>query len=318
MKNVSKFAILGLCLTAILGSGCGKEADNKIKVGYLPMVSSLTHFVAVEQGFYQDEGIEVDANPIETSNLIAQHLVAGEIDAAIELSLVPLLQELEKHPDAAKIFSISSINSKNGFDGIIVGANSSLSRLEDLAGKKVGVFPGSTAKNTLQTVFKEQFPNLELPQCIELSPSLHLQALEAGDIDALFTYEPYLTTGIYDYGFEPIATSIYALQYSPNPIGVAAVNRNWLEANPRLAESFFRAIDNAVLFIEQNPVAARKILAEAIQLNPEMTANMNIMPMSLSTDIHIRNLAGYLAVLKNIGEINVKPNAADICIAQQQ
>ena len=65
------------------------------------MVSSLTHFVAVEKGYYKEEGLEVEANPIKTSNLIAQDLVAGHIDVGIELSIVPLLKQLENSPNAA-------------------------------------------------------------------------------------------------------------------------------------------------------------------------------------------------------------------------
>ena len=114
MKSISKFPLVAFTFLAIALSSCNscnnqQPQNKKIRVGYLPMVSSLTHFVAVEKGYYKEEGLEVEANPIKTSNLIAQDLVAGHIDVGIELSIVPLLKQLENSQNSAKIFSISSI-----------------------------------------------------------------------------------------------------------------------------------------------------------------------------------------------------------------
>lgn len=320
MKHISRIPLFAMALFALVLSSCNScntaQQNKKIKVGYLPMVSSLTHFVAVEKGYYKEEGLEVEANPIKTSNLIAQDLVAGHIDAGIELSIVPLLKQLDNSPNAAKIFSASSITSENGFDGILVKSNSTLTKLEDLAGKKVGVFPGTTAKNSLSEIFRTKFPTLVAPNFIELDPPLHIQSLENGDIDALFTYEPTLTLGIVKSGFRKLSTSVYAMQYSPNPIGVAAVNQKWLESNPEIAKSFFKAIDKAVDFIKNNPAEARQILAKATSLDKNVADAMNIMPLSLSTQIDFKNLSGYLDVLKQIGEIKTTPNPQDICIKQ--
>lgn len=318
MTPLFKLPRIAICLIAILLPGCNScntaQKNNKLKVGYLPMVSSLTHFVAVEKGYYKDEGLDVEANPIKTSNLIAQDLATGNSDVGIELSLVPLLKQLESAPNSIKIFSVSSITSENGFDGILVKPNSPLTKLEDLSGKKIGVFPGSTAKNSLAEIFKAKFPNLPLPAALELDPSLHIQSLETGDIDALYTYEPTLAIGIVKNGFRKISTSIYAMQQSPNPIGVAAVNAKWLEDNPEKAKAIFRAIDKAVDFIEKNQLEAKQILAKATNVDVNVANTMNIMPLSPSTKIDYESLRKYMEILKNMGEIKSVPNPQDICI----
>ncbi|MBV6479212.1 MAG: putative aliphatic sulfonates-binding protein [Ignavibacteria bacterium] len=313
MKN--KIPLLTLTIFAILLTSCNTTTKkNKVKVGYLPMVSSLTHFVAQANGYYEDEGLEIEANPIKTSNLIAQDLVAGHIDVGIELSIVPLLKQLENSPNAATIFSISNITSENGFDGILVKSNSEFTSLESLSGKKIGVFPGTTAKNSLADIFQTKFPNTQLPAFIELDPALHIQSLERGDIDALFAYEPSLTLGVVKNGFRKISNSIYAMQLSPNPIGIAAINSKWLNDNPETAKAIFKAIDRAVKFIEENPSEARAILAIATKLDDNVASAMNIMPMSLSSNIDFNNLKEYLDILKSIGEIQSIPNPKEICI----
>jgi len=140
-----------------------------------------------------------------------------------------------------------------------------------------------------------------LPICIELDPAVHIQFLANGHIDALFAYEPTLTLGVVENGFKEISSSIYAMQYSPNPIGVGAVNDKWLEENPETAKAFLKTIDRAVEFIENNPIEARRILAKATELDDYISNEMNIMPLSLYTKIDYNNLRGYLDVLKNRG-----------------
>jgi ABC-type nitrate/sulfonate/bicarbonate transport system substrate-binding protein len=318
MKSITKFFQIGLLIVFIV-SGCNNQQpqEKKIRVGYLPMVSSLPHFVAVEKGYYKDEGLGVEASPIETSDLIAQDVVAGRIDAGIELSIVPLLKQLESSENSAKIFAISSITSENGFDGIVVKANSPIKNLQDLSGKKIGVFPGTTAKNSLSDVFKASFPQVEMPTFIELDPAVHIQSLDTGGIDALFTYEPTLTTGVINNGFRKISTSIYAMQYSPNPIGARAINNKWLEKNPETAKAFFRAIDKAVEFIRKNPIEAREILTkEPNKLDKRIADSINIIRMSKSTEIDLNNLKGYLDILERMGEIKKAPGPQNICIKQ--
>ncbi len=315
MKQFKIFTLMIFCLGFFMQS-CNNE-PQKIKVGYLPMVSSLTHFVAESQGYYKEEGLELEANPIKTSDLIAQDLVAGHTNVAIELSIVPLLRQNETSPNSMKIFSISTITAENGFDGILVKNDSPYNELKELSGKKIGVFPGSTAKNSLKEIFTKLYPEMLVPEFIVIDPALHIQTLENGDVDALFAYEPSLTTGMVKYNFRKISTSIYAIQYPSNPIGVAAANSKWIEDNPKIAKSFFKAIDKAVKFIVENPQEARKILAKAINLDIEVAEKINIMPMSLSTDIDANHLQGYFKLLKDINEINTIPNAETIIYKQK-
>jgi len=293
-----------------------KEKTDKVTVGYLNMVSSLTHFVAKEKGYYKEQNIEVVANSVKTSNLIAQELVSGHINVGIELAITPILKQLDNNPNTVKIFSTSNITTENGFDAIVVKNNSSIKELKDLAGKKIGGFPGSTAKVSFLEMFTEKYPDLKQPTFIKLTPNLHIQSLETGDIDALFAYEPVLSTGIIKYDFQKIFPSVYGTQFSPNPIGVGAVNNDWLKNNPKIAKRFFIAINKALDFINNHPKEAKSILAKATNIDEKIAQNMNTLPLSKSNEININNLDKYLVLLKKLGEINTVPKAKDICIKQ--
>lgn len=286
-----------------------------VKVGYLPMVSSLTYFVAMEQGYFLDERLQIDATPIKTSDGLAQELVANRIDMAVELSITPLLQSIGASGPGFRIFSVSKIEDATAFDGVLVKANSTIRTLEDLSGKKVSVFPGTTAKVCFESVFKTKYPQLPLPIFDnQIKPAEQLNALMRGDVDAVHAYEPIVTIGIDKFGLRCVFGSIYAAQLSPNPIGVAAFSRTFTVQSSDSAKRVTRAMDKAVNFIQTNPVDARAILAKYTGAEPGMAERMRIMPMSISAGIDKSNLNAYLTILRELGLSQSTATADDVCV----
>ena len=309
--------ILVISFAVIIDMACQPpvKAPIMIRVGYLPMVSSLAYFVAAENQYFIDELIDIQAMPIRNSNSIASELIGGNIEAAIELSIVPLLQRLAAGQEPKfLIYSSSNITADNGFDSVIVLKASPLHDMGDLSGKRVGVFQGTTAISTFKSVFKQQYPNLPEPQFIQLDSALQMMALMNNEIDALHAYEPTLSIGIIERNCRKICTSIYASQYSPNPIGVGAVNAKWYREHKKEAKAFLRAMDRAVRFIRDCPEDSRRILSKYTGSPERITEKMNIMPMSLSTEIELADLNKYITILYNIKEIQEKRAAESIVI----
>ena len=169
---------------------------------------------------------------------------------------------------------------------------------------------------SILNLYSQLYPKLPPPIFIELAPSLHIQSLENNEIDALFAYEPVLSTGIVKFKFRKIFPSVYGSQFSPNPIGVAGVNTTWYNSNMEIATKYFRVIDKAIDFIKNNPDESRIILAKATNIEIEVAKNMNILPLSKSKEIDMVNLDIYISVLIDLKEISTPVKAVDICIKQ--
>lgn len=277
------------------------------------MVSSLTYFVAEEQGFFAQNRIKLRPQIIPTSNDIAADLIRGQIDVAIELSVVPLLTLT--HGDARfRIFSTSIIDEKTGFDGVVVKGDSDVKELRDLSGRKVLLFPGTTAERTFAAVFQKRYQDTALPIFSKLPPNQHLQALLRGEFDAVHAYEPFLSEAVVKHGCRKICGSLYGQQLTPSPIGVGAVNADWLKANPEVAKRFFAAIDAAVTFIQQNPSKAREVMSKWTKTDLDVAYAMNIMPMTTTKDVNRDALQRYLQLLVEMREITATRKIEDICI----
>jgi len=67
------------------GSGAGGDGQKlvKLKVGYLPISSGAGTFIALEKGYFEQEGIQVDLNAFKTAGDQIPLLATGELDVGV-------------------------------------------------------------------------------------------------------------------------------------------------------------------------------------------------------------------------------------------
>ena len=280
----------------------------EVKVGYLPMVSSLPMFVATEKGFFTNNNIKILPSVVESSNGLARELQKGSIDLAVELSVVPLLQNKGSESPYFKIFSISKIKPIDGFEGILVKDSSTIKSFEELSGKRIATFTGSTSPKSIEELFSRLYPNKNTPDFITgIRLGDQLPSLIRGTVDAVHAYEPMYTVGVVQFKMRDVSGSIYGKQTYPyeNPIGVAALNNQFITNYPETAKNVVKAIDQAVIYIRENEDESRRILAKYTKLDKvdrAIAARMRILPMSTSSELDTTNLQRYLDFLRKIDE----------------
>ena len=137
---------IGLCFFLKVGSG----QIPAVRIGYLNLVTGLPLFVAEEKGFLREEGLECKTIAVGSSNQIVDEVVAGNLDCFIGASAVPVLAVELQSPGKLKVFSVSEITPERPFDALLVKEDSAMQTPSDFSGKRIGVFPGSTATNLLK------------------------------------------------------------------------------------------------------------------------------------------------------------------------
>lgn len=113
----------------------------EVRVGYLNITASVPFFIAEQEGFFAQEGVRIDGHQIATSNQLVDAVVAGNLDAFVEASAVPVLAVEQQSHGKLKIFAASSITAEAPFDAILVKQGATLRNLDDLSGKKIGRLP---------------------------------------------------------------------------------------------------------------------------------------------------------------------------------
>ena len=66
--------------TALLGTIAEAQAADRVSVGVLRFVSSGPLFLAVERGYFKEQGVDVDLKYFEAAQPIAVAAVSGDVD----------------------------------------------------------------------------------------------------------------------------------------------------------------------------------------------------------------------------------------------
>ena len=310
-----------LVLTSCTKQESTNSAPSKpqvVRVAYPPIVASLPLVIAQEEKLFATNEIHVESTLFVNSNDMLNSLIAGRTDFLPAVSLIPIIQLEIQYPGKVRVFSHSRMRPEKAFDGIIVKEDSLIRALSDLAGKKIGVFPGTSASNMLKAFLKKHGIINETVSLIQLAPPAQLASLQSGAVDALFTYEPVTTTALKNGGYRSLFGSVYGDLLNPCPIGSAVIARSFERSHPEAAKSAIRAYDQAIGIERSQPEKSKALIQSIIKTPPEITAAVNVVDVTLSTEIDIPNLQKLIDLLYEIGEIPEKINAERLVAPTQQ
>lgn len=278
----------------------------EIRVAFQPISQTWPHYIAEELGYYRDAGLIVKGAQIDTSNQLVQDLIAGHVDVGFNFSVVPLIAQVARGSESPVLFNSNLTTPDQWIDAIIVRSDSSITELTQLSGKKVGVFPGTTAQRMLLAVFKEKFPNLPPPIPVQVPPPLQLGELAKGGIDALHAYEPNLAIGLTKNNCRIVGGSIFALFSNPNLMGVGAFNRRWLQENPKAAQAFLAAYNKAAKVIVTDRKTAEAIMTKRTKLDPAVVQALRYTVPTNAESFPPGSLQVFVDRLHRLGEVETK------------
>lgn len=265
--------------------GCGKQELTEVSFGYQPFGSNLTFFVAMEKGFFKEQGLEVTPEKIISANDAANAVVNGTIVGNATVPLNVLLNIEENQPGLMKIFMVKASSSEVWSDYLLVKKGSNIESISQLKGKKVGGYPGS-AQQTLLKLILRQFMDEQDIITVEMPPGTQLQGLDAGQIDALITYDELAITAL-ENNIAQVLVENPISKYVVNPLyGFPYVlSSKFVKENPKTARKIRDAMYKAADFIKTNEAEARQIMAKWVGTKPEIANKVNLWAQVKAEDI---------------------------------
>ena len=258
MGSIVTVAVIIMLVAATLMNGCAKK-PAQVKIGYLPITLTLPFFVAMEKGYFTEAGLEVEAIKYTTADQLTNALLAGNIDITANTSMSTFMSTVEESPDFAKIYMVSIHDPENYLDALLARKGSGIKRIEDLKGKKIGMFPGSTNVIYLSIALSNYLNPESDVEMIQLPPQTHIEALASGQVDALYTLEPLVTVAIIKgIGEMLIQGSNSTYIVNPFPGGTYIVSTEFHREHNTTARKVIAAIYRGVEFIRDNEIEARQ------------------------------------------------------------
>lgn len=165
---------------------------KKIKIGYLAIAGSLPLFVANDNEYFTDEGLDIELISFKSSNEIAIAASTKQIDmigigatnAVIDASVTSNVN--------FKAFLLNGYTKKSedekATDYLLAREGITL---DNLKGKKIAFFPGSISKVFANLVLPKYGLEIKDIEYIEMAPPNWISALDSGVIDAVTAIEPF-------------------------------------------------------------------------------------------------------------------------------
>ncbi len=256
--------LCSLVVFTLSGPVLGAAQPVRLKIGTASFSSStLSLWIAQEQGIFGKHGIEAQAILIRGGPTLVASLMAGDIDVAFT-SGVSVLGAAAQGIDVKMLTSISSrVNWK-------LMAVPQIKTAPDLRGKRFGVqsIVGSTWMYSMLGL--EQLgldPQRDKIAFLPIGdPVTMAHALETGRIDAV-VLDPVLSRGLMSKGFS-LLLDLFEANVSFPGLGLG-VTRTYLEKNDSTVEKAVTALTESLAFI--HGPANKPIVLKSMMKNLRMT-----------------------------------------------
>ena len=300
---MKKFSILNLTVafaaisTLLSYSIAGHAQTTRLRVSIIPIVDVAPLFAAIKQGYFAEQGLEIDTTPIVGGAAGIPGAIAGVYDVVYTNIVSTLLAKNEglelrivasgspsgvTPPDTAGLI-------KRRADGFRTGA--------DLNGKVIGVnarnninwlFAAAWIKKTGGDASKVQYREVPFPQMVD--------AVKTRQVDVAHAVEPFLANGLRDpavdllgWPFSTVLPGIRAAQW--------IVSAETASKRSEVVRRWMRAMRKGADWLNANngkdPFYA--LIAEYSKLDPARLKAMLLRDITVENDVPaMRALAGLM------------------------
>lgn len=283
--NRTPRALLGVLLAvAMVTAACGDDEGEDeaspdtgetteeltpIKVGILPLSGLAPVWYGIEEGYFEEEGLEVTTEIGEGGAALTPAVLEDEYQFAIG-EYVSLMQARENDVPIQVFSNLTNgaDEADQGINALLVKADSGIESVEDLAGKTIAVNGlGGVDDVTVKALLDEAGVD---PASVEFTevpfPDMNA-AVEAGQVDAASQPEPFVTLGE-QAGLVNLLDPYY--EAVPNmPLGLVFASEEWLADNPDLANAFARALQRSI-----DASSDEEAMKEVIVANTDIDAEL--------------------------------------------
>jgi NitT/TauT family transport system substrate-binding protein len=269
--------VVGMLLVGVLGMVWPRSAlaQDEVRIGYLPFVLALPTFVALEKGYFQEQGLKATATRFESGTIITDALISGRIDVQTGSAIIASWLAEQNMPGTYRIFLMYGGRDvpQDNTMALMVTKDSPIQGLAGLKGKRMGTFPGIASIVLAKAVLRAALDPDKDITLIETPPGNIVQALAAGQLDAYFAPEPFGMIGEgQGVARRLIRSPLLLLNLKTGIPGAPfSFNAKFAKDKPLVARKVKAAYYKAVDFIYANEAEARKILAKYTNL-PEPVA----------------------------------------------
>ncbi|EIF00651.1 ABC transporter substrate-binding protein [Saccharomonospora glauca] len=229
--------------TAESQGGNGSVEKSTITVAHLPSIDVAPLYIAKNEGYFEDEGLNVKIEQVASGQAATQKMIGGDADI-VQSSYVPFLLAHKGSGADLKIISDAVSAAPDTFV-LVAKKGGDVKSIDDLEGKKIAVSALKTISDTMvMSAMKTNGLDYRSVEFVQMSFPDIPSAVAKGQVDAGLVIEPFLTMGAEEYGVTPIA-DVATGPTKDFPLAGYGALADFVEKNPKTVAAFQRAMERA-------------------------------------------------------------------------
>ncbi|MGH3165513.1 MAG: ABC transporter substrate-binding protein [Trebonia sp.] len=280
MKVFTRFAVVGLaCLLASACSSSGRTANSgsglvHVVVGQLPIADTAAVEIAMKEGFFKQQGLDVTTVAIQQSTAAIPLMLHGSVD----ITSGNYTSFIDADATGVTHIEIVAAGDSCSPSALVVLARpkSKISGAATLAGKTIAVNIDPDIQTlTINALLKASGVNPGSVKYVTIPFPDMGTALAAGRVDAIAETEPFITAAEKDYDAVNVLTEC-AGPTADMPLGAFAATSQWVTRNPKAALGFQRAIQEASAVADSHRKLVQQLLPAYTSITPKVAAVISL------------------------------------------
>jgi len=218
----------------------------------VPVESFALLYVAQQQGYFTDNGLNVTITDYSTGTVAVEALISGAVDIAGSSEYVVAFNAVQNQ----NISIIASLGEAQIVD-LIAREDPGISEPADLKGKTVATAKSTIAEFDLGRFLAANGMTMQDITLVYYPPGQFAEAIGNGTVDAVVSWQLYneqvkmrLETGFVD----------WPLQVDEPFFSVLSCRNDWLSSHPETINKLLVALSNAEEYVKSNPADTQQII----------------------------------------------------------
>lgn len=240
------------------------EEGQTLTIGVMGSVDTVPLVIADQKGFFDEAGVDVNIEVFKAAKDRDAALQAGELDGV-------LCDEV-----AIAIYQNAGIDMKitgitDGQFGLVVGANTGVNNVSELAGKKIAISENTVIEYTLDKMLEKNGVAVADVEKVAIPPMpTRLEMLNSGEVDAALMPNPFSDAAIKAGG-----TMIDKVDNTGMYISVTGFLQEAIDTKAAEIKAYYNAYNQAVEYLNNTDMSEyEEIIIETVGYPEDMRGNI--------------------------------------------
>jgi NitT/TauT family transport system substrate-binding protein len=297
-------------LASLMAAGPAAAQKIPVRAAYVPAVTWLSAWVAKEEGYFDEQGLDVSFIAVQNISLVPG-TVGKQLDIA-PATVIDLINAVGGGIDVVAVTGNHSDTPDHVTNTIIVRKDSGIKGVKDFAGKTVATpTVGAILHIALLHWMKKEGVDINSIRAVEVPFPNMPDQMQAGRVDVAEAVQPFASRMI---AAGHVALGDQLLQIAnPARSTVWISERTWAASHRPVIAKWTAALSKARELIEKNPQRARAVLAQYTKLPPAVVESIPLPYFEVK--LAPQELDVWIRVMSDLGNLQKPLKGADLMIA---